>query len=47
MFNQFCQIFFDSSYTPNDFDLCFALIFLMLIFHGISGLIKTLKNGLR
>lgn len=47
MFNDFCTMFFGNSYTPNEFDLCFALIFLMLIFHGISGIIKTLKNGLR
>ena len=47
MFNDFCTMFFGSSYTPNDFDLAFALIFFMLVFHGISGLIATLKNGVK
>lgn len=47
MFNDFCTMFFGSNYQPNDFDLAFALIFLMLIFHGISCLIKTLRNGVR
>ena len=45
MFNEFCDIFFGSGYTPNEFDLCFALIFFMLVFHGISALIGMLKKG--
>lgn len=47
MFNDFVTMFFGSSYTPNDFDLAFALIFIMLIFHGISGIISSLKNGVK
>lgn len=47
MFNDFCTIFFGSSYQPNDFDLAFALIFLLLIFHGISAIIHSLRNGVK
>ena len=46
MFDDFCSIFF-GNHIPNEYELTFALIFLMLIFHGLSGIIKTLKNGLR
>lgn len=47
MFNSFCEIFFGTGYQPNDFELAFAFVFLLLIFHGISALINSLKNGVK
>lgn len=44
MFNDFISVFFGNNYQPNDFDLCFALIFLMLIFHGVCALIGQLRG---
>lgn len=47
MFNDFCTMFFGQGYEPNDFELAFAFVFLLLIFHGISAIIKSLKNGVK
>ena len=47
MFNDFVALFFGEGSTPNDFDLAFALIFLMLIFHGISVIIASLKDSVK
>lgn len=47
MFNSFVTMFFGEGYTPNDFELTFALLFFVLMIHTlsafISGIIKAVK----
>lgn len=47
MFNSFVELFFGQGYEPNDFELMFALIFFVLVFHGFCSLIEAIKGSMK
>lgn len=47
MYNSFIEAFFGAGYVPSDFELTFALVFLILLIHGLSALVSGLFKAVK